>query len=223
MNDKSFLSAIRKREDLNLLELCQDWIATYEIWLLDKSDTCAVRVDIPLGAHQVILPIQGYLDELYGWDVRLPLTISPDATRLFILGMLYLVRYDEQSGLSFHSCEIPSLAQIPADYSWKRDANRESPHLYSVQFCPRGRFLSLWQWHVTGRQSLTVLEIMSRKILQAVPVGFLEFNKHPYKIPDVCFHPTLALVAFYHFEPDGETANAASGRHIRIWQFRNRK
>ncbi|KAI2631361.1 hypothetical protein GGS26DRAFT_92905 [Hypomontagnella submonticulosa] len=229
LNEESFLSKLRTHDELDLLEFCQGWIAIYEIWHLHKSDTCAASIEIPIGAHNVLLQLQGYLDRTDGRDIDLPLTISADALHLAILGTVYAILYEERTGLYFHSRRIAQLGRIPTQYLWKRKMAIGSPPSFSVQFCPRSRYICLWQWHTNGKQRLTVKEIHKGESIDIIDVGCLTFRYYPLKISNVLFHPTMALLAFYHHEPeiaaDGNEKSQLWGprdatiRGIRIWPF----
>ena len=95
IHDKRVFTTLRvmnrdRRTDIQ--PLCTGWIATYHIWTLEKPDAPAGRVEIPLHAEDVLLPLRQYLDYPISDGIDFPLAIGPDAAAFCILRTVYVIR-----------------------------------------------------------------------------------------------------------------------------------
>jgi ABC-type dipeptide/oligopeptide/nickel transport system ATPase component len=212
--------------------LCRGWIATFEMFAVDKEIRRVAQLDIPLEDTEIWIQLRQSLHrDTSSWRTSFPMAISEDAKSFVILRRLFVIN----SSRNLRSSSVTSVT-IPMDFShhleenWFADTTttaKQSPseptslrwfpnlYTYFLTFSADGHYLCFTDSHRASyvtKSCLAVFEIGDSKDLNVTLVGGILYDiRFRHAINSITFHPTCDLVAIYN---DGQ---------VDIWRFRDGK
>ncbi|RYP22720.1 hypothetical protein DL765_001570 [Monosporascus sp. GIB2] len=187
-----------RRNDIRWL--CEGWVATYQVWEMDRLERPAAKIQLSLCAEDIIQPIRQYLDHPMASGLDLPLEIGADATSFCILRTVYIVEVAENpSDSKIFSQKLGTFTpHLESDFTWtapNQITPQHSSSFYSFHFSPNGSFLVL---HESGKDVSHLLAFECQRAVEddllVKLVNKLEIRQA--NVEQLCFHHNQPLLAF---------------------------
>ena len=203
-------------------ELCDGWVAKYEVWSLDQGLHRLVDVTLPIKGDEVNLLLrQSLRGDAEGWKSSFPLTISDDLRSIIVLRTLYVFDLATASTPAKMQSVVIELDFVEGLRSNWRDDTRAFDidrtefhamplilkyihtmwYYYTFTFSPRGDFLAFsdYRHKSFGQQHLAIYQIFREDALSVKLINWTDFSAGFTIIKSVtriAFHPTYDIVAF---------------------------
>lgn len=207
-------------------QLCDGWVAKYEVWTLNQEICRLVDVTLPLKREEVNLLLrQSFRGDGEGWKSSFPLAISDDLRSVIVLRTLYF--------FDLATASTPAKMQstvIELDFAgtlrpkWREDAQafdmeqtdiqamplalkymHTTWYYYTFTFSPCGDFLAFsdYQHNSFGQQHLAIYQVYRKGALSVRLINWADFSVNKSlgltivkSVLHVVFHPTYDIVVF---------------------------
>jgi len=134
------MSRIQSAPFSDLSDLCQNWIALYEVSRLEDDGQCLAKIRVQLDPEEVALAVRYYLDPGSLGQIKLPCTIRSDIMAFTISRTVFLLS-STSTPRQCVSRKI-SLSAIPnLGFEFRPSLSRSKSSL-GVFFAPHERYLT---------------------------------------------------------------------------------
>ena len=207
-------------------QLCDGWVAKYEVWTLNQELCRLVDVTLPLTRKEVNLLLrQSFRGDGEGWKSSFPLAISDDLHSVIVLRTLYF--FDLATGstpakmqsafieLDFAETLRPKWQEDAQAFDMEKTDIQSMPltlkymhtmwYYYNFTFGPRGDFLAFSDYlhNSFGQQHLAIYKVYRKDVLSVKLINWAEFSVNKSlgstivkSVLRVVFHPTYDIVVF---------------------------
>ena len=214
-------------------QLCDGWVAKYEVWTLNQEIRRLVDVTLPLKSEEVNLLLrQSFRGDGEGWKSSFPLAISDDLRSVTILRTLYVFNLATASSPTKLQSAVIKLDFVESlRQKWREDTQafdmerkdiqalpltlkylHTTWYHYTFTFGPRGDFLAFSDYqrgNLFGLQQHFAIYQICRE--DTLSVKLVKWTDSVFSTPilRVAFHPTYDIVVFER------------GGTINLWYFQD--